>query len=131
MYATTTRRDRVNPFQSTLENWSDVRRRAERAARRVARMKARQAPSYERYWGDPQIHGTGRQVNLRGGESRPVAVAPTRRSGSLPAMPRRSSDGLVAVGVGVTALAVVGWWLWRRERPAQVRGLVECPDWAM
>lgn len=95
--------------------------------------RAPQIYSYEPAWEDPELHGAGREVQLRGrgfegGATDKRQRAPLR----LPPMPsqRLAVEETALIAGAVVGAGALAWWLWkRRQSPRAEIGAL--PDWAM
>jgi len=124
-FAETTNPDIANQFGATDVAPAQLRAQIESAWKRIGKA-ARKPVYYEPQWEDPGLHGSSKQVSLRGARlaSSPIGrgrmAMPVRSSSALPPMPVRGrSAGEVVLIAGVAAAVAGGlaYYLWKR-RPA-------------
>ena len=122
-FAETTNPDIVNQFGETGVAPAQLRAQIESAWARIGKAPKRRA--YAPQWEDPGVHGSAKQVSLRGARLTSSAIGrgrqalPARARAVLPPLPTRGmSAGKAALIAGaVLGAGALAWYLWKR-RPA-------------
>lgn len=121
----------VNPFGSTAEDMRNMYARVEAAMSR-ARGRLAKIPRPGSYWEEPEIHGSGRQINLRGarGKLSDLTRKPAPRKLRLPPMPRKhfNAGHALLLGTVVVGVGAIAWLLYDRHKRKAAAGVTQVPQ---